>query len=391
VNLEDKMGYLVQRNDRFYAVVYDGLDPLTGKERRRWHAAGRNRDDADAMLARLDAQHRLLAGTSSERRGPTFGQFLTNGWLPAKRLELRPTTSHRYEWMITHYVAPRLGSVPLRRLRVDHLEGLYRELLHTNGRSGKGLAPKTVHNVHVMIRSSLRMAVRRRLASVNVADAAVAPRFRSTTPPMRSWTAEQLMVFLDAARRERLYPAMRLSAMTGMRRGEVLGVKWSAIDFAKRRLTINTAIQLLDTRIIEVSPKTRTSRRSVDLDRETCDVLEALRDQQHNAGRYATPGSWVFTSVRGGPVNPDLYSQTFDRLVRRLDVPKIRLHDLRHTHATLLIKNGEPLKVVAERLGHANPAFTMATYQHVLPGMGAGAATRLARLVKPRASSTERR
>jgi integrase len=90
-------------------------------------------------------------------------------------------------------------------------------------------------------------------------------------------------------------------------------------------------------------------------------------------------------------VNPDLYSQTFDRIVTRLDVPKIRLHDLRHTHATLLIKDGEPLKVVSERLGHANPAFTMATYQHVLPGMGAHAADRFSRLVDPRVPSTERR
>jgi integrase len=289
--------------------------------------------------------------------------------------------------MITHYVLPRLGSVPLRRLRVDHLEALYRELLSTSGRLGKGLAPKTVHNVHIMIRSSLRMAVRRRLASVNVADAAAAPRFRSATPPMRSWTVDQLTTFLDAARRERLYPALRLSAMTGMRRGEVLGLKWSAIDLERRRLTINSAIQLLDSHIIEVPPKTRTSRRSVDLDRETCAVLEDLADAQEAAGRFA-PRGWLFMSVRGGPVNPDLYSQTFDRLVARLDVPKIRLHDLRHTHATLLIQDGEALKVVSERLGHANPAFTMTTYQHVLPGMGADAANRFARLVTPALAST---
>jgi integrase len=231
------------------------------------------------------------------------------------------------------------------------------------------------------------MAVRRRLASVNVADAAAAPRFRSATPPMRSWTVEQRMTFLEAARHERLYPALRLSAMTGMRRGEVLGLKWSAIDLEQRRLTINSAIQLLDSRVIEVPPKTRTSRRSVDLDRETCKVLDAWGVQQAVTERFA-PGSWVFASVRGGPVNPDLYSQTFDRLVARLDVPKIRLHDLRHTHATLLIQDGEALKVVSERLGHANPAFTMTTYQHVRPGMGADAADRFARLGTPKAAST---
>jgi integrase len=160
-----------------------------------------------------------------------------------------------------------------------------------------------------------------------------------------------------------------------------------SVDLERRRLTINSAIQLLDSRIIEVPPKTRTSRRSVDLDQETCAVLGDLADAQEAARRYA-PGGWLFTSVRGGPVNPDLYSQTFDRLVARLDVPRIRLHDLRHTHATLLIQDGEALKVVSERLGHANPAFTMTTYQHVLPGMGADAANRFARLVTPALVST---
>ena len=184
---------------------------------------------------------------------------------------------------------------------------------------------------------------------------------------MRSWTVEQLRVFLEAARRERLYPALHLSAMTGMRRGEVLGLKWSAIDLEQQRLTINSAIQLLDSRIIEVPPKTRTSRRSVDLDHETCEVLQDLGDRQEAAGRYAL-GGWVFMSVRGGPVNPDLYSQTFDRLVARLDVPRIRLHDLRHTHSTLLIKDGEALKVVSERLGHA----TSASHDDDLPARPAG-------------------
>jgi len=168
-----------------------------------------------------------------------------------------------------------------------------------------------------------------------------------------------------------------------MRRGEVLGLRWSAFDATKSTLTVNTAIQLLGTRIIETHPKTRSSRRTVDLDPRTRDLLQRYRRQQGAGGEGIEARSWMFTSVNGGPVNPDLYSQTFDRLVAGLDVPRIRLHDLRHTHATLLLKDGEPLKVVSERLGRSNPAFTMTTYQHVLPGMGAGAAARFDRLLNP--------
>ena len=376
------MAYLVERNDRFHIVVYDGLDPLTGKERRSWRTAGSDRGDAEAMLARVEAEQRMLDGDVIER-GLTVGRYLQHMWLPSKRLELRATTTRRYEWMIVHSVKPAIGDVLLRRLRVDHLETLYRKLLSHGRSDGRGLAPKTVHNVHTMIRSALRTAQRRRLVSVNVADAAVAPQYRSAAPPMRSWTVEELVVFLAAARHVRLYPALVVSAMTGMRRGEVLGLRWSAFDAQRATLTVNTAIQLLGTKIIESHPKTRSSRRTVDLDARTCALLEEWRRHQRRAGEPASARSWMFTSVNGGPVNPDLYSQTFDRLVAGLEVPRIRLHDLRHTHATLLLKDGAPLKVVSERLGHANPAFTMATYQHVLPGMGANAAAQFDRLVNP--------
>ena len=256
--------------------------------------------------------------------------------------------------------------------------------LRSRRRHGTGLSPKIVHNVHVMLRSALRMAVRRKLLSVNVADAAVAPTYRASMPPMRSWTVGQLVTFLDAVAAKRMYPAYLLSAMTGMRRGEVLGLRWSAIDFPKKRLVVENSVQLLDGKIIEQPPKTQSSRRSVDLDDDTLEVLANWRATLEERGaEWVRPTDWVFPGGRDKPFNPDLYSQIFDRLVARLDLPKIRLHDLRHTHATLLIRDGEPLKVVSERLGHANAAFTMTTYQHVMPGMGANAARRFANLVSP--------
>ena len=137
------------------------------------------------MVERLVEDNRMLRTVETSARGLTVGAYLQNSWLPAKKLEVRPTTLARYEWMVNHYVIPHLGAILLRQLRAHHLEAFYANLLAKSAERPKPLAAKTVHNVHVMIRSALRMAVRRSLLTVNVGDAAVAPRYRPVTPPMR--------------------------------------------------------------------------------------------------------------------------------------------------------------------------------------------------------------
>lgn len=376
------MGYVVERDGRFYAVLYDGIDPITGRERRRWPAAGSSRADAERIAATIERERRVGEEAGASVAGVMVARFLTADWLPGKRMTVRATTYRRYEWMVEHYVIPAIGAVPLRRLRSDHLEGLYAELLTTKGRTGDGLSPKTVLEVHALIRAALRGAVRRRLLGVNVADAADAPRIRTIgRPRMRSWTAEQLTAFLSEASGQRLFPALYLAATTGMRRGEILGLRWADIDVDAKRLSVSRTLQLVGTRPVEGPVKTRGSRRSIDLDANTVAVLATWRGRQTDRGTSTTSDGWVFTAVGGGPVNPDLLSQTFERIVTRSGLPRIRFHDLRHTHASLLVKDGVPLKVVSERLGHASAAFTMVTYQHVLPGMQADAAARFAQLI----------
>ena len=126
--------YIVQRKDRFYVVAYDGLDPLTGKERRRWHPVGHDRHDAELVAARIDREH---AGAAPARGGPAHvGEFLTGTWLPHKRRHVRATTAYRYSWFVDRYVNPTIGDIPLRRLRADHLDGLYEHLATKAGRHG---------------------------------------------------------------------------------------------------------------------------------------------------------------------------------------------------------------------------------------------------------------
>jgi integrase len=373
-------GYVARKGDRWYAVAYEGLDPVTGKERRRWHPAGTTREAAEQLAARLAAE---VNGRNDTVRSLTFGAYLTTRWLPGKKINLAQSTWDGYRRKIDRHILPVIGHIRIRRLRVHHLEGLYDGMLHpTDGR--RALAPKTVLEVHLIIRGALNDAVKRGLINRNVALIAHAPKLKAIPKvEQQAWTAQQLQAFLHAGAGHRLFPAFWLLASTGMRRSELLGLRWDDIDLKKARLSVNRGLVAVAYEMHESRGKTRNSRRAIDLDPTTVKVLTAWRDwqgaEQEAAG--VEPDDWVFTNTDGKPVHPHSISQTFERIAARAGVPRIRLHDVRHTHGTLLIKAGVPVKVVSERLGHGNPAFTIDTYQHVLPGMQAEAARTFERLI----------
>ncbi len=162
-----------------------------------------------------------------------------------------------------------------------------------------------------------------------------------------------------------------------MCRGEIAGLRWGDWNASMHQLSISR------TRSTEFATKTRTSRRCLELDTNTEQVLESWRDRQRNDGHHIGTRHPMFTNTGGEPVHPESISQPFARIVARSGLPHIRFHDLRHTHASLLVAAGIPVKVVSERLGHAHPSFTIYTYQHLLPGMSAEAAHRFADLIKP--------
>jgi hypothetical protein len=188
------MSYIVQRKDRFYVVAYDGLDPLTGKERRRWHPVGHDRDEAEAVRRRLELES---PDQQPATGGPiTVATFLHETWMPRKRRQVRATTAYRYAWFLEHYITPAIGDIPLRRLRVDHLEHLYQQLAITGGRHHDGLAPKTILEVHMIVRAALGLATERQLVVRTVATRAPLKLPRAGGPIARSWTASGLATFL---------------------------------------------------------------------------------------------------------------------------------------------------------------------------------------------------
>ena len=374
------MTYIVQRKSRFYVVAYDGIDTLTGRERRRWHPAGRSRVDAQAIAANLDLELAAV-DTPVGARPLTVARYLTEQWLPVRRHDLDPSTAHRYAWMIDHYITPAVGQFRLRSLRTEHLDRLYTDLLAIGGSRRRGLARRPCTT------STSSAALRSTTPSTHASSPPTRPTVPGPKPRGRRrhgphcWTAHQLSTFLDATVHLRLHPALVVAATTGIRRGELAGLRWSDRNPITHTLSIARARKSIGGRSVETPVKTRSSRRSIDLDPATETTLARWRRQQKAGGHPVELDDPIFTNPTGRPLHPETISQLFTRQVTRTAMPAIRFHDLRHTHATLLIAAGVPVKVLSERLGHANPGFTMATYQHVLPGMGADAADRFAALL----------
>ena len=349
-------------------------------EGRKQHTKGGFRTKKEAQQFLTDTLAAIQGGVFREPSKVTLGEFLTERWLPAREMGLRPSTFASYRGLVERHVLPEIGHVQIQQLSPDQLDLFYSRLI------ARGLAPKTVRNAHVLIHRALRDAVRKNIVPRNVADAADPPKLnRADREEMKTWTPVQLRQFFDGIAHHRLAAAYVLAATTGMRRGEVLGVRWRDIDFKSRRLHVQQTVLSVEYKLTFGRPKTKRGERKIALDPETIRVLRehGRRQQQEKAllGDGYHEQDLVFAREDGAPVHPDYFSQTFDRTVKRLGLPKIRLHDLRHTHATLGLAAGVDAKVMSDRLGHATSAFTQDIYMHAIPAKEEAAAEQIADLV----------
>src|ERR1035437_2804279 len=314
-------------------------------------------------------------------------EYLTKEWLPAIKSTIRPTTYRSYEQHVQFPITPHIGSLRLEKVSGATLNALYAKLAAEGKRDGKtGLSPRTVHHVHTCLHRAFRDAVRWNRLFRNPVDAADPPKIAGPGGrEMKTWDATQVRAFLESTRNDRLHPLWRLLAMTGMRRGEVLGLKWEDIGFEAGRLSVRRSLIPLGGEVIVSEPKTARGRRSIALDHETVDVLKAqaarqLADQQEWDEAWVDSG-YVFTREDGKTYRPEVVSRFFRQAVKETKLPEIRLHDLRHTHATLALRAGIHPKVVSERLGHATVSITLDTYSHAIPAMQEEAAVLIADLV----------
>jgi integrase len=322
----------------------------------------------------------------------TLEDFIEQRWLPAVKSSLRSSTHESYSRNQRLHVVPVLGSVPLQAIDAGSLTALYQRLTEDGRKDhqfGKVLSTTTVRYIHTIVRSALQMSYEWDLLPRNAADRAKPPKPKARGDrhdQFHTWDRRELGRFLAATEDERLYPLWLLLATTGMRRGEALGLGWQAIDFGTSRLSVRRSLVDLDRgEPIWSDPKTASGRRSISLDPTTLAALRSERSRQARdrllVGPAYTDLGLVFTHQDGSPLHPDTTSRNFRHCTAELGLPPIRLHDLRHTWATLALEAGIHPKVVQERLGHSNVSITLDLYSHVSPSMQTDAADRVAALI----------
>ncbi len=367
------------------------VDVHGGRTNRRQRMKGGFPTKREAERALRGVERAIDSNSFVVATDETVGDFLVKQWLPAmKPPTLRGTTWVEYRRKVNTHVVPRLGNLPLQSLKPSHLNAFYADLLSAGRADGTGgLAPKTVREVHVIVRKALKDAVRWGHVSRNVADLANPPSQRASAAArrrtMQTWTPAELHAFLEHDPEDRLHYAWIVAATTGMRRSEVLGLRWADVDMAAASLAVRQRLASVDGRPELSEPKSNRSGRVLDLDERTVAVLRARRAQQAEYRLVCGP-AWhdldlVVSREDGLWIHPDWFSELFRRRVAAVGIRPIRLHDLRHTHATLLLQAGVNAKIVSERLGHHSVAFTLDTYAHVMPGMQAAAVRQLSDLV----------
>jgi integrase len=357
-------------------------------ERRQEHYTGfRTKREAEAELAKVVGA--LASGTFINPSKLYVDEYLRKEWLPAIRATIRPTTFLSYQGHVEHHLIPEFGRIPLQQLTPAHINVFYQKLLTEKRRRGnRELAPGTVRRIHATLHRALKDAVRWNKIARNPADAADPPRAATCSEAeINVWSIAELQRFLTSERESHLYPLWLTLITTGMRRGEALGLRWQDTDLEARRIAIRQTRVLHGYQPLLSTPKTRRGRRLVALDPATAACLAGLRERAKGKGAkkkdQENDEDLVFTDENGRPIHPERVSTLFARAAKRAGVPRIRLHDLRHTYATLALSAGIHPKVVSERLGHANIGITLDTYSHCLPALSEEAACRVAALVMP--------
>ena len=316
----------------------------------------------------------------------TGGEYLSE-WLQLQRSQLQPSTWQSYRTYVVHYLIPGVGDTPLEELTAAQLSTFYASLQQSVGYRGRPLALRTIQYCHGVMHKALNDAVRLEILPRNVAMNATLPRVDlrgDGVKEIKAWAAEELRRFLDHTKGTKHHPLWMVAAATGVRRGELLGLRWDDVDLANRSLTVRRALSVIKGNAQLKQPKTSRCR-TLRLDEVTTQVLEQRRHAQERhrveASEWCNEWHLVFTGDLGRHLEPVRITHAFRVAVRDAPVPRIRLHDLRHTHATLLLQAGVPVKVVSERLGHAQISLTLDIYAHVLPAMDADAADRFAAAV----------
>ena len=388
-------GHIRSRGERTFVLVIELGRDESGKRRQATRTFHGGKRDAQRALNNFITE--VEKGEYVEPNKITLGQHL-NEWLASYgKTQLRATTYESYEVQVRCHINPALGDVKLSRLLPKQIQKLYADKLDGGRQDGKpgGLSARSVRYIHAVLKEALDHAVKWGYISRNPAGLVDPPL--EEHKQLTVWTpdlAQAFLEFLEADRwGKRWYPLFALALLTGLRKGELLGLRWSAVDLEQGTIHVNRTLQRTRKGLSLEDTKTEKSRRAVPIGPVLVDALRKHKLTQAQERWFAKQGEYrdsglVFTVAKGGPISPRNMNRSFERLLKRSGLPPIRIHDLRHSHATQLLIAGEHPKVVQERLGHAKMATTMDTYSHVTPTLQRAAAHKAeVLLLRPKTNS----
>lgn len=355
----------------WFVVDLPAADDKRRQVRRRGFVTRR---EAQSALTGLLAS--LQQGTFVKRERMTVGEYLTD-WmesLPSSGRGVATVSSYRHNLRL--HVVPDLGGVQLQELTAVDLDRLYRKLLASGRKKGTGgLSNRTVRYVHTVLSAALSDAVNKGLLVRSPTKSATPPSAKSArAAEMAWWRPNELRTFLQFAGAHELAPMFRLAGATGMRRGELVGLRWGDVNLEGERINVRRQITSTDYIVRQDEPKSERGLRVVTLDPGTVEVLRSI--PRHESGH-------VFVDTNGRTRHPESVARIFTRLAVRSGQPPIRFHDLRHSHVAHLIEAGVDPLTISRRLGHASVAFTLDRYGHLFDQAGATAAKAVGELLRP--------
>ena len=354
-------GNLRKRKDGRWEGRYTaGRDPDTGKAIYK-NVLGKTQAEAKAKLKQAIEEAKGLDAAKVGRY--TIGQWMDVWFEHYAKVKVRPSSHQTYRGYIDNHIKPNIGKIPLEKLTSLELQKFYKRLLEKgrvnrieSRKQSKGLSAKTVRNIHQIISSAMQLAREQNLITGNPAEGCALPRLEHRE--MKTLPVEQLQSFLREAKESGVYELYYLELATGLRRGELLGLKWEDIDLEQGDLRVKRQIARINGEVVEAPLKTKNAYRTLPLAEDTVSIL--LEQKKKVDGN-----PWVFPSPTGGPISPDSVLHMLHRVLKRAGLPRVRFHDLRHTFATLALQNGVDVKTVSGMLGHFSAGFTLDTYAHV--------------------------
>jgi integrase len=364
-------GHVRERGKGKWYAVLSVRDPETGKRKARFISLPncKGKREAQQECARIVTEMRQGAYVEPDKT--TLAQFLER-WLGQIKTQVSPRSYERYVEIVRNNIAPALGAVQLTKLRPEHISDAYTRALSNGRRDGAGgLSPQTVHHIHTILKQALKQACIWRAISHNPADLVKPPKVERNE--MHTIDTDQTIDdVIEAARGTRMFVPILLGVLCGLRRGEVAALRWRSVDLEAGQLSVVASAEQTDEGVREKETKSGKGR-AVALSAMLVSELRRYRTQQAEwllkLGARLTDDYHVVTREDGEPLQPRSLSRAFRKFMRRHNLPQIRLHDLRHSHATHLLAAGVHPKIAQERLGHSSVGITLDLYSHVLPGM----------------------